>query len=339
VSVLIVDDSDATRQSLRVLLESKGHHDVLSVASGEEALGLLAPEGPAVDVILMDVEMPGPDGIETCRRLMATPHLRDVPVLIVTGNPQEETLGAAFAAGACDFLAKPVQGTELLARLHSALTLKHERDRCRAREAELLKVADDLKNLNAELQRLAVLDELTGISNRRYFNMLLEQEWGRAAREVQPLSLLMIDIDFFKNYNDHYGHLKGDECLKQVAATLSALTRRPGDHVARYGGEEFVVLMPHTALRGALAVAETLRRRVEELGLPHARSPLDGRVTISLGAAAALPERRSSPELLVTAADHAVYEAKRLGRNRVCAFEGPPERALALTQGSPRSPD
>jgi diguanylate cyclase (GGDEF)-like protein len=342
VSVLIVDDSSTTRHSLRALLEGKGYRDVLSVSSGEEALGLLgqggaSANGPPVDVIIMDVEMPGLDGIETCRRLKGTPHLRDLPVLIVTGNPQEETLAAAFAAGASDFLAKPVQVTELLARLRSALHLKRDRDRCRAREAELLKVADNLKRMNEELQRLTVLDELTGISNRRFFNVLLEQEWGRAAREVQPLSLLMIDIDFFKSYNDHYGHPTGDECLRRVAGTLSALTRRPGDQVARYGGEEFVVLMPHTALHGATTVAETLRQRIEELGLEHASSPLTGRVTISLGAATALPERRSSPQSLVAAADHAVYEAKRLGRNRVHAFEGSPERALALEQGPHRS--
>src|SRR5262245_53215170 len=286
----------------------------------------------------MDVESPSPDSIEMCRRLKAIPHLHDVPVLILTANPQEETLEAAFAAGAYDFLAKPVQTTELLARLRSALNLKREREHCRARETELLAAAENLKRVNEELQRLTVLDELTGISNRRFFNMLLEQEWGRAAREVQPLSLIMIDIDFFKNYNDHYGHPKGDECLKRVAAALSARTRRPGDQVARYGGEEFVVLMPHTALRGALAVAENLRQQIEGLGLEHVRSPLNGLVTISLGAATALPERRSSPELLVAAADHAVYEAKRMGRNQVCVFEGSTERTLAVFQGPHHQP-
>src|SRR5262249_54688584 len=301
----------------------------------EEALGLLEQDGPRIDVILMDVELPSPDSIEMCRRLKATPHLRDVPVLILTANPQEETLEAAFAAGASDFLAKPVQTTELLARLRGALNRRREGEHCGARETELLGAAENLKRINEELQRWAVLDELTGVSNRRFFNMLLEQEWGRAAREVQPLSLLMIDIDFFKNYNDYYGHPKGDECLKRVAGALSALTRRPGDQVARYGGEEFVVLMPHTALRGALAVAEALRRRIEELGLEHLHSPLSGRVTISLGAATALPERRSSPELLVAAADQAVYEAKRLGRNRVHALEGVPERVPVLLHGPP----
>jgi len=143
VSVLIVDDGSAARQSLRALLESKGYQDILSVSSGEEALGLLGQEGPRIDVILMDVEPPSPDSIEMCRRLKATPHLRDVPVLILTANPQEETLEAAFAAGANDFLAKPVQTTELLARLRSALNLKREREHYRARETELLAAAEN----------------------------------------------------------------------------------------------------------------------------------------------------------------------------------------------------
>lgn len=338
---MIVADCDATRQSLQTLLHARGYAHVLCVESGDKALQLLgvdAPreDDPPVDTVLVDAEMPGLDGIETCRRLKAARHLRDVPVVVMTGSAREDTLEAALAAGACDVLPKPVTAGEVHARVRAALTLKREMDSCKAREAELLRVTRELQQLNEELQRLAVLDELTGISNRRFFNLVLEQEWGRAAREVQPLSLLMIDIDFFKNYNDHYGHPRGDRCLKSVAATLSALIKRPGDHVARYGGEEFVVLMPHTGLHGAAAVAELLRRKVEELKLEHAFSAVHDRVTISVGVATAVPERRSSAELLVAAADQAVYESKRHGRNRVSVFEGSPERALALYQGPHR---
>jgi len=336
VPILIADDSASARESLRTLLEGRGFDDVLCASSGEEALDLLAA-GKKVDAVLLDADMPGLDGIETCRRLKALPSLRDLPVVMLTGPASEETLEAAFAAGAYDFAAKPIQPSELLARVRAALHVRHEMDRCKAREAELLGAAHELQRLNEELHRLAVLDELTGISNRRFFNLLLEQEWGRAAREVHPLSLVMIDIDFFKNYNDHYGHPRGDDCLRRVAGTLSALTRRPGDQVARYGGEEFVVLMPHTGQRGAAAVAELLRHKVEELNLEHARSGIGDHVTISLGVATAIPERRSSAELLVAAADQAVYEAKRHGRNRVHVFEDSPERALAVFQ-SPHQP-
>ncbi len=340
MSVLIVDDCPATRQSLRSLLEARGIRDVLGASSGEEALETLNRQGPGeegrpgVEVVLMDVEMAGLDGIETCKRIKAAERLRDIPVLIITGNTRESALEAAFEAGACDYLAKPVQPGELLARLRSALNLRHQIDDCKAREHELMQVTRRLEQANAELQRLAVLDELTGIANRRFFNILLAQEWARAAREVQPLALALIDIDHFKDYNDHYGHQMGDECLRRVASALSAVARRPGDHVARYGGEEFAVVMPHTGLVGAAAVAERIRARVEALGLEHPRACPGRRVTVSLGVACAVPERCSSPDLLVTAADRAVYQAKHEGRNRVAVFEGLPERAAALQIGA-----
>jgi diguanylate cyclase (GGDEF)-like protein len=333
VSILIVADDTSLRESLRLLLESRGHASIRCASSGEEALTLLTGVR-SVNAVLLDADLAGLDGIETCRCIKAVPDLRDLPVVMLLDGAVEPTLEAVFAAGACDFVAKPIQPPELLARVRAALHLKRQKDECKAREAELLSVTRELRRLNEELHRLAVLDELTGISNRRYFNLLLEQEWGRAAREVQPLSLVMIDIDFFKFYNDHFGHPRGDECLKRVASTLSALTRRPGDQVARYGGEEFVVLMPHTGQRGAAAVADLLRRKIEELNLEHPRSPLGNRVTISLGVATAIPERRSTAELLVAAADQAVYEAKRQGRNRVHVFEGSPERSLAVLQGA-----
>jgi diguanylate cyclase (GGDEF)-like protein len=353
VAVLIVDDSSATRDSLRTLLEAKGYRDVKVAASGGEVLGLLgadrppaaragvemmAPGAPAVDVILMDVEMPGMDGIEACRRIKAVPHLRDIPILIVTGLPDEYLLEAAFEAGACDYITKPVYGPELLARLRSAMNLKREVDNLKAREAELLQATEQLRRLNEELERLAILDELTGVANRRFFNLMLHQEWGRAAREVHPLSLVMVDIDHFKGFNDHYGHQQGDECLRQVAGALGSVTKRYGDQVARYGGEEFAVLMPHTGLAGATAVAERLRQRVEALGVEHAGSPSSDVVTISLGVAAGIPGRRTSADSLVAAADSALYEAKRSGRNQVKVYDGLLEEVPPPVRVSPSQP-
>ena len=335
MSILIIDADPAVRDFLQTLLEKPGSPPVVCASSGEEALERLR-EGGAVDAVVLDADLPQGDGVETCRRIKAAPEARDLPVVILAAPARQETVEAGLAAGAFDFVAKPIQPIDLLARVRAALRLKRQQDECKAREKELLSVTGNLRRLNEELQRLAVLDELTGISNRRFFNLLLQQEWGRAAREVHPLSLLMIDIDFFKDYNDHFGHPRGDQCLKEVAAALSALTRRPGDQVARYGGEEFVVLMPHTGQRGAAAVAELLRHKIEELNLTHPRSPLGRRVTISVGVATAIPERRSSAELLVAAADQAVYEAKRLGRNRVHLFEGSPERILPVYHGPHR---
>jgi diguanylate cyclase (GGDEF)-like protein len=327
VGVLIVDDSRASREALRTLLEAKGYTVVSCAASGPEALEFLGVSASNslpgdVDVILMDVEMPGMDGIETCRRIKACTRFKDTPILIVTGLPEEQLLETAFEAGAADYIPKPVYGPELLARLRAALNLKREIDNLKAREQELVGVTEQLRRLNRDLERLAVLDELTGAANRRLFNLMLHQEWGRAAREVQSVALVMVDIDFFKNYNDRYGHQSGDECLQQVAAALGSVAQRSGDQVARYGGEEFVVLMPHTGLTGAVIVAEKLRKRVEDLHITHAASPVASHVTISLGVAAGIPERRTTPDALLAAADHALYEAKRNGRNCVKVYDG-----------------
>jgi diguanylate cyclase (GGDEF)-like protein len=322
VKVLLVDDSKPTLQALQFILENKGYEDIACAYSGAEAFDLLDRSVPAdgstpADVIVLDVDLPGMDGIEVCRRLKAEKRFQDIPVLIVTGNKELQTLESAFAAGACDFLGKPIEPLELLARMRSALNLKKELDSCKHREKELVEVTGRLQQLNEELHRLAILDELTGVANRRFFNMVFAQEWGRAAREVIPLSLIFIDIDFFKNYNDTYGHPQGDECLKRVAGALSGSVKRSTDQVARYGGEEFAVIVPHTALRGARTMAEGLRNKVEALGLEHAGSKIHDRVTISAGVACVTPERGLSPESLVVAADRAVYEAKRAGRNRV----------------------
>lgn len=173
------------------------------------------------------------------------------------------------------------------------------------------------KRLEGELRCLSFLDELTGIANRRSFNEFIALEWKRAARDTTPLSLLMIDMDFFKAYNDTYGHQAGDECLKRVVRTINETLKRPGDLVARYGGEEFVVILPGTNLEGAALLSDSLRARVEALGIVHAKSQVSNYVTISLGSATTIPRRDSSPDELISAADQALYQAKQEGGNRV----------------------
>lgn len=327
MAILIVDDSSDARKSIRMLLETRGYCDILAASTGPEALAILksaeAKVLPAVDVVIMDVGMPGISGLEVCRQLKEDAALRDIPVLVLTGHTDDRTLEEAFAAGAMDFIPKAGSPNELLARVRSACRLKHELDNRKAREQELLQVTLQLKELNAELQRLAILDELTGVANRRFFNHLFSQEWARATREMIPLSLLMIDIDYFKKYNDHYGHQQGDNCLKVVATALSSLAKRPSDYVARYGGEEFVAILGHTDLSGALSVAEMLRKKVESLRLEHAGSVAQPWVTISVGVASAVPERGKRAELLLAAADQALYRAKAAGRNRVMYYHGP----------------
>lgn len=325
--VLLVEPYRELLQTLQALLDSHGYSDVVTARSGLEVLDFLGlRETPGteddIDVILMDAVLPDLDVVEVCRRIKADPRWHDVPVLLLTDTLEETAFDLVQTANACDYLTKPLQLPAFLGRLRMACRLKEELDRSKAREQELLQATSQLKRLNGELQRLTVLDDLTGVANRRFFNTLLAQEWGRAVREVLPLSLILIDIDFFKNYNDYYGHQKGDECLCRVAAALNSSAKRSGDYVARYGGEEFVIILPHTGVQGAAAVAEGLRRRVETLGVEHARSPIHNHVTISLGVASTVPERHGAAESLVAAADHAVYQAKQDGRNRVRLFQG-----------------
>jgi diguanylate cyclase (GGDEF)-like protein len=310
------------RTSTQTVLESAGYTEVVTAPSAQAAFRLLGidnpdQEPPPIDVILMDVTMPHVDGIEACRRFKSDERFRDIPVIMVTGRTEESDLATAFAAGAIDYITKPIKVIEMLARLRSALTLKHELDGRNARQQELIEVTRQLREANQSLQRLSTLDALTGVPNRRSFNNSLYREWGRAVRDTVPISLIMIDVDHFKAYNDHYGHPQGDECLRQVAKILHDQVKRPGDMLARYGGEEFVALLTHTGIEGATAVAEALRASVDRLHLEHACSAVSDHVTVSVGVASAIPDRNSTPDDLVSAADQALYEAKHQGRNRV----------------------
>ena len=315
MSILIVDDSPDERLLLENILSRAGYNDLILAASAPEAFAALRlddPQGgdPGVDLVLLDIVMPGIDGLEALRKIQATAHLQDIPVIMVTVLDEAEILETAMDSGAVDYLSKPVREVELLARVRSALRLKDEMGRRKAREREL-------ERLNQKLERLSSLDGLTGVANRRYFDHSLDQEWRRSARENRPLSLIMIDIDNFKAFNDTYGHQAGDDCLKQVAQTLTETLKRPGDFVARYGGEEFAVVLPNTDAQGASLMAEEMRARVAALGIPHAESKAGEMVTISLGVGGTAPKLGKEPAELVSIVDKALYEAKREGRNRV----------------------
>ncbi len=325
MNILIVDDSPVTRVFLADLLRDEGYEKLLHAASVDEAFGLIAPGteecGTDVGLILMDINMPGKDGIRGCRELKEDERLRDIPVIIVSGLDQLDNLEQAFAAGATDYLTKPPHRVELVARVRSALRLKEEMDRRKARERELLALTRCLEETNAALERLSTLDALTGIANRHVCNEFLYREWRRAVREGTVFAVVMVDVDCFKAYNDTYGHLGGDDCLRRVAAGLQETMRRPGDLLARYGGEEFVALLPGTDREGALVVAEAMRTAVARLNLEHARSPVAPHVTVSIGVASTIPDRDAGVDELVAAADAALYAAKRAGRNRVRCFD------------------
>ncbi|MBI5179530.1 MAG: diguanylate cyclase [Nitrospinae bacterium] len=323
MGILVIGESKENQAHLKKILKNAGYKDIVGESSAYEAFAALGigkgGENGAgrFDLILIDSALSGMDSIETCRKIQEDVHLQDIPIVLMAEKEDDESLHRAFLAGAMDYIKKPVDKTELLARVHSLLQLKQERDRRRAREKELLDALEQLRKANGILRRLSAIDGLTGLANRRNFDEFMEKEWRRALRDAKPVSLIMIDIDHFKAYNDTYGHQGGDDCLKKVAAVIIENVKRPADLAARYGGEEFVVVLPDTKTKGAEELAEQLRKSLQAVGIPHARNTAAPVVTISLGVATLLPERGLPPSELVARADKALYAAKDGGRNQV----------------------
>lgn len=243
-SVLIVDDVPVNIQVLAEALREE--YRVRIAANGPNALAIAASDDPP-DVILLDVMMPEMDGYEVCRRLKNDPETKDIPVIFVTAKSSSEDEVLGLNIGAVDYITKPFSIPVVKARVRTQVQLK---------------VRTEL------LERLAMVDGLTGIANRRSFDQNLEHEWKRATRNALPISVVMIDIDHFKNYNDNYGHGAGDVCLQQVAGALRSVIQRPADLVARYGGEEFAALLPETDVQGAEMIASAMREAVSSLKLP-----------------------------------------------------------------------
>lgn len=293
--ILIVDDMPANIQVLAHALIP--NYRVKFATNGPDAL-ILASAAEKPDLILLDIMMPGMDGYEVCRRLRDQPETQHIPVIFVTAKNEVSDQEHGFHVGAVDYISKPFELPIVRARVRAHVALK--------RRTELL-------------EKLAFLDGLTEIPNRRRLDEVLQAEWRRALRNRLSLTLLMIDIDHFKAFNDHYGHRTGDDCLCKVAHALRAALLRPGDFIARYGGEEFAVLLPECDEHGAYKVAERLRAVVQALAIPHEHAKTSLHVTISIGYSTRIAAQDQEPRLLVEAADQALYLSKQQGRNRVCA--------------------
>ncbi len=307
--ILIVDDDAVSVRLLAHMLTGLARIQVTTKAS--EALALVQSGQP--DLVLLDIEMPELDGFALCEQIRQQPGGEQSLVLFVTSHGEEALEVRALAAGAIDFIHKPVRREIVRSRVSNYLALKRKTD---------------------ELMRLSMEDGLTGVANRRAFDHVVEQEYTRASRTGESLALLICDVDHFKAYNDSYGHVAGDACLREIAAILRARARRAGNVVARYGGEEFAVIMPRCSLAEAQAISTSILEGVRENQIAHAGSHTASCVTVSIGVNVIVPSERSAADrqpagapdgrtprtdvlTFIQLADDALYRAKQAGRNRM----------------------
>ncbi|HKW37562.1 MAG TPA: diguanylate cyclase [Burkholderiales bacterium] len=312
MKVLIVDDSPTIRVALRGLVE-RMNHSVVEAENGSQALEIYRQDKP--DVVLIDVVMPIMDGYDAAREMRKIRPDEWVPIIFLSSKEADQDLDRAIEAGGDDYLVKPVSFVVLNAKIRALQRLESTR-------VKLLETSRDLAAANRELESLSRQDSLTGIANRRYFDDYLQTEVKRASRDGQPLSLILADVDYFKAFNDRYGHQAGDDCLRRVANALKSVGRRPADLAARYGGEEFAMVLPATGAEGALDVAKALVRAVEQISILHGRSGIAGTVSLSQGIASVIPAHDTRPEGVIELADQALYEAKQQGRNRYVVSAG-----------------
>ncbi|NQD38452.1 diguanylate cyclase [Permianibacter sp. IMCC34836] len=293
-AILIVDDSiDVIHLLSHILSDYPNLYFASDAATALEQVRLAPP-----DLILLDVELPDATGYEVCKQLISPGKTHSCAIIMMTASSNMESEAKSLESGASDFIAKPFNPASVKARVKTQLRLHHQ---------------------SAALAKLVNQDSLTTLYNRRYFDSTVTEEFERHRRQRTPLTIALIDIDHFKAFNDGYGHLQGDETLRQVALAINASCRRPGETVARYGGEEFAVILPHTDLVAAQALGSRLCLLIGQLNLPHAYSGTGKHVTVSVGLATSTPGPLDTAVAQIAAADQALYRAKSAGRNRAVA--------------------
>jgi diguanylate cyclase (GGDEF)-like protein len=290
--ILVVDDEVTNIEILNAALDDE--YEICFATRGEEAINVARLAAP--DLILLDVLMPGIDGYEVCRRLKEDEMLADIPVIFTTGLGDQAAEVRGLSLGAIDYVTKPISPSIVRARVRNHLELKRMRD---------------------QLAELTITDALTGLGNRRALENRLKLETTRLARAADFLSIAMLDIDFFKQFNDTYGHPAGDRCIAMIAAALNRAVRRAAYLTARYGGEEFACVFPGVTHEDAMSVAHNIRDQVRRLGIPHARSTAGPCVTVSIGVATAVCMSGVPADQWVRTADSQLYLAKATGRDKV----------------------
>ncbi len=305
--ILIADDEPSERALTEAVVVREGHQ-AITVGDGHEALAACQRERP--DLLLLDVMMPGMNGYEVAGEIRR----RDeewIPILFLSGLTDDEEIVRGLQAGGDDYLLKPVAPRVLAAKLQAMQRLLGMR-------RELVSLSQRLQQTNEELRLTSLNDSLTGIANRRCLDATLAQEWRRCMRAGKSLALLLLDIDYFKEFNDCFGHQRGDECLARVAGVINGCARRASDLAARYGGEEFAMVLPETDMDGAVSVAARIQQELARIALPHPGSRCAGVVTLSVGCAAIVPYKGGAGfHELVRDADRLLYAAKAAGRNRI----------------------
>ena len=319
ITVLLIDDQPMIAEAVRRALSNESDIEFHYCQEPTKAIKLASEINTTV--ILQDIVMSEIDGLTMVRNFRVNKATAQIPIIVLSTKDEATLKSEAFKFGANDYIVKLPDKIELIARIryHSQAYINQlEKDAAfRALEKSRLKLAE----ANRILQKLSSQDSLTGISNRRIFDETLIKEWSRSLRDEKSFGLVMLDIDFFKLYNDHYGHQSGDDCLKKVAKCLASTIHRGTDFLARYGGEEFSVILPDTDLNGAIKVAEKMRLAIKNLRIEHAKSNISDVVSISLGVSAVLPSKTTVPEVLLASADQALYKAKEEGRDRVQSSE------------------
>jgi diguanylate cyclase (GGDEF)-like protein len=293
--ILIIDDET---DNLRILSDIlRGQADIILAKNGQQGLRKAAELKP--DLILLDVVMQGMDGFEVMATLKHNAETSDIPVIFITSLGETHHEEKGFRLGACDYIQKPFYATIVLARTKLHLELRRQR---------------------TMLEQLANIDPLTGIANRRRYEEVLKREWRIAMRKQSPISLILVDIDNFKHYNDHFGHAAGDKVLQKVACAFSDRLQRPGDLVARFGGEEFIILLPDNDRQGCMEVMERCRRAIEQMPLEDLSNPDIRHITVSIGGYTCRPDTDSKPREAIKMADDMLYMAKHQGKNRILWF-------------------
>lgn len=320
--ILIVDDEKTIRLILNRVLKNDGYQ-VLEANNAEQCLEICQKK--LTDMVLLDAMMPGMDGFTCCAKLHKLLGENAPPVLMITVLNDQGSVDLAFEVGATDYVTKPIHWAVLRQRVRRLLETQWAMKELKQQIEKQRILTEKLEKVNQELKRLASVDSLTMIANRRYFDQVIDTEWKRALRNGLSLSIIICDVDFFKAYNDSYGHPAGDTCLQKVAEIIVQNANRSSDLVARYGGEEFVIILPNTDEEGAVYIAEKIRKSIKDAAIAHRGSTISNCLTISCGVATKKLCQSSEkvgdkPNDLIKEADLALYQAKSQGRNRVCVY-------------------